>query len=138
MLVRREALLAAGLLDERFFLFCEETDLCLRIKEAGWDIAHLPSMTIVHHAGKDGLNPRLLAQTAFAQRQYADKHFSGPARSAFLGAIFARHLMRAVGPGSGADARRRAARAAMRVLAGRSGPPFEAPPATAVTPVAPD
>jgi N-acetylglucosaminyl-diphospho-decaprenol L-rhamnosyltransferase len=138
MLVRREALLAAGLLDERFFLFCEETDLCLRIKAAGWDIAHLPSMTIVHHAGKDGQNPRLLAQDAFARSQYAHKHFSEPARSAFLGAIFARHLVRALGPGSGAEARRPAARAAMRVLAGRSGPPFEAPPATAIAPAAAD
>lgn len=138
MLVRREALLAAGLLDERFFLFCEETDLCLRIKEAGWDVAHLPSMTIVHHAGKEGLNPRLLAQAAFARRQYADKHFSAPARSAFLGAIFAGHLVRALGPDNGTEARRPAARAAMRVLAGRSGPPFEAPPATAVTPILAD
>jgi GT2 family glycosyltransferase len=134
MLVRREALLAAGLLDERFFLFCEETDLCLRIKAAGWDIAHLPSMTIVHHAGKDALSPRLTAQDAFARRQYAAKHFSRPTRSLYLGAVFARHLIRAMTPGDGAAARRPAARAAMRVLAGRSGPPFEAPPATAVTP----
>jgi N-acetylglucosaminyl-diphospho-decaprenol L-rhamnosyltransferase len=138
MLVRREALLAAGLLDERFFLFCEETDLCLRIKGAGWEVAHLPSMTIVHHAGKDGQNPRLLAQDAFARSQYAHKHFSEPARSAFLGAVFARHLVRALGPGSSAEARRPAARAAMRVLAGRSGPPFEAPPATAIAPAAAD
>jgi GT2 family glycosyltransferase len=137
MLVRREALLAAGLLDERFFLFCEETDLCLRIKEAGWDVAHLPSMTIVHHAGKDAMVPRLVAQDAFARAQYARKHFSRPTRSLYIGAIFARHLARAVAPGGGSG-RRPAARAAMRVLAGRSGAPFEAPPATAVTPPAAD
>jgi GT2 family glycosyltransferase len=137
MLVRREALLAAGLLDERFFLFCEETDLCLRIKEAGWDVAHLPSMTIVHHAGKDAMVPRLVAQDAFARSQYARKHFSRPARSLYIGAIFARHLARAVAPGGGSR-RRPAAQAAMRVLAGRSGAPFEAPPATAVTPPADD
>jgi N-acetylglucosaminyl-diphospho-decaprenol L-rhamnosyltransferase len=134
MLVRREALLAAGLLDERFFLFCEETDLCLRIKEAGWDIAHLPSMTIVHHAGKEALAPRLVAQDAFARGQYARKHFTGASRSTYLGAIVARHLVRAVGSGTETEARRTAARAALRALTGRSGPPFEVPPATAVTP----
>ena len=31
-----------GLLDERFFIYSEETDLCLRIKQAGWEIRHLP------------------------------------------------------------------------------------------------
>ena len=32
MFARREALEAAGFLDERFFIYCEEPDLCLRIK----------------------------------------------------------------------------------------------------------
>ena len=43
MLVRWEALQSAGFMDERFFLFCEETDLCLRIKQAGWEIRHVPT-----------------------------------------------------------------------------------------------
>ena len=54
MLARREALLTAGLLDERFFIYSEEPDLCLRIKRAGWRVRHFPSMTIVHHAAKAG------------------------------------------------------------------------------------
>jgi N-acetylglucosaminyl-diphospho-decaprenol L-rhamnosyltransferase len=49
MFARRDALLSAGLLDERFFLFAEEPDLCLRIRRAGWDVRHLPTMTITHH-----------------------------------------------------------------------------------------
>ena len=36
MFCRREALLSAGLLDERFFIYSEEPDLCLRMKRAGW------------------------------------------------------------------------------------------------------
>ena len=35
MLARREALESAGLLDERFFIYSEETDLCLRIRQRG-------------------------------------------------------------------------------------------------------
>ena len=42
MLARRDALLSAGLLDERFFIYSEEPDLCLRMKRAGWDVRHLP------------------------------------------------------------------------------------------------
>jgi Glycosyl transferase family group 2 len=43
MLVRRDALRSAGFFDERFFLYSEETDLCFRIKQAGWEIRHLPA-----------------------------------------------------------------------------------------------
>ena len=42
MLARREALESAGLMDERFFIFSEEPDLCYRIKQAGWDVRHFP------------------------------------------------------------------------------------------------
>ena len=41
MLARREALESAGFLDERFFIYSEEPDLCLRIKRAGWRVCHL-------------------------------------------------------------------------------------------------
>jgi N-acetylglucosaminyl-diphospho-decaprenol L-rhamnosyltransferase len=135
MLARREALLGSGLLDERFFIYSEETDLCLRVKRAGWEIRHMPSMTIVHHAGKGGLRPKMVAQDAWSRRQYAAKHFPRPTRAAYLGALYARHGLRAVAPGGGDDAakRRAGARAAIRVLAGRDEPPFGAPPPAAVT-----
>ena len=71
MFCRREALLSAGLLDERFFIYSEEPDLCLRMKRAGWGTRHLPTMTIVHHAGKGGLRPKMIAQDVFTRRQYA-------------------------------------------------------------------
>ena len=51
MLVRPEALLSAGVRDERFFVYSEEADLCLPIKRGGWQVRHLPQTTIVHHAG---------------------------------------------------------------------------------------
>jgi GT2 family glycosyltransferase len=38
MLARREALQSAGFLDERFFIYSEEPDLCLRMKRAGWKV----------------------------------------------------------------------------------------------------
>ena len=38
----RTAIDAVGGMDERFFLYCEETDLCLRIRQAGWIVVHFP------------------------------------------------------------------------------------------------
>ncbi len=139
MLARREALLSAGLLDERFFIYSEEPDLCLRIKRAGWQVRHMPQMTIVHHAGKDGVRPRMIAQEAYTRKQYARKHFGPARRGLYLSALGVRHLIRAAGAHpAGADgaARRAGARRALRTLAGRAAPPFSAPPPTAVEPLA--
>jgi GT2 family glycosyltransferase len=138
MLARREALLSAGLLDERYFLYAEEPDLCLRIKRAGWSVRHMPEMTILHHACKGGLRPRMVAQEAFARRQYAQKHFAKPHRALYLGAIGARHLIRAAAASFGEDAKthREAARGAIANLLGRGEPPFALPPATALRPAA--
>ena len=84
MLAAPEALLSAGLLDERFFIYSEEPDLCLRIKRGGWEVRHLPQMTIVHHAGKGGVRPRMVAQDAYTRKQYAEKHFGPVHRRAYL------------------------------------------------------
>jgi N-acetylglucosaminyl-diphospho-decaprenol L-rhamnosyltransferase len=137
MLARREALFSAGFMDERFFLFSDEPDLCLRIKQAGWRIIHSPLMTIVHHAGKAGVKPRLVAQDALARKIYARKHFAGPHRALYVGALAARHAMRAVPRGRGESdaAQRAAARTALRTLFGREQPPFGAPPPTSVDPL---
>jgi len=135
MLVRREALLGAGLMDERFFLYCEEPDLCLRIRRGGWDVRHVPTMTIVHYVGNAGLNEQLVAQDAFARRQYFEKHFSLVHRAAAIGAFASGHVLRAVVGGFDSETRprrRTCSRAALRALLGRT-PPFMAPPESAVS-----
>ncbi len=135
MLIRREALLGAGLMDERLFLFGDEPDLCIRIKRAGWRVIHSPKMTIVHHAGKAGVKPRLVAQDVFARRVYAEKHFSAPYRYVYLSAVAARHAVRAALPaGAGSRERRVASRLALSTLVGRREPPFGEPPETSVDP----
>jgi GT2 family glycosyltransferase len=132
MLARREALLSAGLMDERFFIYSEEPDLCLRLRRHGWAIRHLPTMEIVHHAGKGGVRPRMVAQDAYTRRQYAHKHFSAPRRTAYLTAVFARHAIRAAAPARGRVERRQAAVLAMKTLTGRVAPPFGTPPQSAI------
>jgi N-acetylglucosaminyl-diphospho-decaprenol L-rhamnosyltransferase len=136
LLARREALEAGGFFDERFFMSSEEIDLCYRIRQAGWEIRHLPGMTIVHHAGKRGVSPRMEAQYAWARKQYARKHFSRLERAGFLGALYARHALRSVavpgGEAGDAGDRREASRLCLRTLAGRVPPPFGDPPPNAV------
>jgi N-acetylglucosaminyl-diphospho-decaprenol L-rhamnosyltransferase len=136
MLARREALLSAGLLDERFFIYSEEPDLCLRMKRHGWNVRHLPTMTIIHHAGKGGVRPKMAAQGVFTRRQYAHKHFAAPRRIAYLTTVGVFHGIRAIAPQRGAAGvqRRTAARLALRTLLGRADPPFGQPPKTALPP----
>jgi hypothetical protein len=137
MLVRRSALTSAGLFDERFFVYAEEVDLCLRIKQAGWDVVHVPAMTILHHADKAAFSVRVSSQDAFAKKQYIRKHFRPAARPAALGALALRFGIRAVAPGRDREAgrsRRVAARAAFSTLVGRRQPPFGAPPPQALYP----
>lgn len=134
MIVRQEAIASSGFLDERFFIYSEETDLCRRIKGAGWTICHLPTMTIVHHAGKAGLSERMAAQDAYARTLYARKHFSPAHRLAYGGALALGYMARAAFPGrsAGAAERRAASSAALRMLLRRSSPPFGEPPRHAV------
>ena len=137
MLVRQEALVSAGLMDERFFLYSEEPDLALRLRHAGWEIRHLPQMTILHHARKAGINPRIEAQDAFARRQYAQKHFTRLHRIAYFSAIASRYALRYAVAGlrpDTRDARRAASRRALRTLLRSEEPPYMSPPPQALHP----
>jgi GT2 family glycosyltransferase len=48
MLVRREAILQAGLLDESFFMYGEDLDWAKRITDAGWQVWYNPQVTVTH------------------------------------------------------------------------------------------
>jgi hypothetical protein len=52
LMVRRPVIDEVGLLDEGFFMYCEEIDWCMRIKEAGWRILCDPRAEIAHHVGQ--------------------------------------------------------------------------------------
>jgi N-acetylglucosaminyl-diphospho-decaprenol L-rhamnosyltransferase len=49
--LRRDALDAVGGWDERYFMYLEDTDLCWRLRRAGWDIAYEPAATVWHVQG---------------------------------------------------------------------------------------
>jgi N-acetylglucosaminyl-diphospho-decaprenol L-rhamnosyltransferase len=51
LLVRREAIEDAGLLDERFFMYSEEIEWCHRLKGTGWKVVYFPKACVVHFEG---------------------------------------------------------------------------------------
>ncbi len=80
MLVRRKLFDEIGLLDEGFFLFCEETDFCLRAARHGWETWFEPRSRVVHLAGQStGFNPsapgrRVPAYVLESRRRYFVKN----------------------------------------------------------------
>ncbi|MDX1523670.1 MAG: glycosyltransferase family 2 protein [Anaerolineae bacterium] len=52
LLVRREVLDQIGLLDEQYFIYSEEIDLCYRIQKAGWKLYWVPEAKIIHYGGQ--------------------------------------------------------------------------------------
>lgn len=52
MFARRAVYDQIGGLDERFFMYSEEVDWCLRARQAGWRVVYLPLARVTHHEGK--------------------------------------------------------------------------------------
>ncbi len=52
LILRREALLKTGLFDPAFFFYCEEVDLCRRIKAAGFRVYYWPDIVVTHIGGE--------------------------------------------------------------------------------------
>ena len=51
MFARRAAFEAVGLMDENYFLHCEDLDWCMRFRQAGWKILFVPQVRVVHWKG---------------------------------------------------------------------------------------
>jgi N-acetylglucosaminyl-diphospho-decaprenol L-rhamnosyltransferase len=51
LVVRRQALQAVGGLDERFFLYFEDADLGMRLRQAGWRVVFVPTVAVTHVGG---------------------------------------------------------------------------------------
>lgn len=64
MLVRKAVLDQVGLFDEQFFMYNEETDLCRRIRQAGWKIYWAPQAQVTHYGGQ---STRQMAAEMFVQ-----------------------------------------------------------------------
>jgi N-acetylglucosaminyl-diphospho-decaprenol L-rhamnosyltransferase len=77
MLVRREAIQQAGLLDEDFFMYGEDLDWAYRIAQAGWKVYYNPAVTVLHVKRAASRHSRK-AQYEFyrAMRIFYEKHYA--------------------------------------------------------------
>ncbi len=74
MLIRDAAIDAIGGLDEGFFMYCEEMDWCLRMREAGWNVYAVPAARVVHYEGQSS---RQVRWPAFVQLWRSRLRFYG-------------------------------------------------------------
>jgi len=76
LMARKSVLEEVGLLDEGFFMYWEDADLCYRIKQKGWKIYCVPGAMVVHYEGKSGeaSTSRLIVQFNKSVYYYYRKH----------------------------------------------------------------
>ncbi len=77
LLVRRQVFDQVGVLDEDYFIYTEEVDLCARIRQAKWQIVWVPTAKVIHYGGQ---STRQVATKMFlhlyaSKVTYFRKHF---------------------------------------------------------------
>jgi GT2 family glycosyltransferase len=84
MLVRRSAIERVGVMDERYFMYCEETDWCYRFRQAGWRVMFTPSAEIIHLGGQSSRKVRkeMLIQLKLSVLEFMKKHHGWAAHKA--------------------------------------------------------
>jgi len=95
MLARREALSAVGGFDEGFFLYEEDVDLCLRIRQAGWRVLYTPRAEVIHHLGRSAAREpwRVRLEYHKSHLRYYAKH-NGARQLALLRVVLAVRSLR--------------------------------------------
>lgn len=77
MMVRREAIQRAGLLDETFWMYGEDIDWAFRIKQAGWKVLYYPRVTVLHvKRAASRQNPRTRLEFQRASLIFYRKHYA--------------------------------------------------------------
>ena len=51
MMIRRKALEETGLLDEKYFMYVEDLDICYRMWKKDWEVHYVPDSEVLHHIG---------------------------------------------------------------------------------------
>jgi GT2 family glycosyltransferase len=76
LLVRRQDLEAVGLMDERFFLYTEDVDLCESVRARGRKVLFEADVEIIHQRGQSAATAPAATRAAYRQSQIAfyEKH----------------------------------------------------------------
>jgi hypothetical protein len=79
MIARNEIIQSIKGFDERFFLYAEDIDICLTIRQQGWEIGYIPDAKVTHWARQSEINnppADVWRRLLIADRQFFEKHFS--------------------------------------------------------------
>ncbi|MBL7144467.1 MAG: glycosyltransferase family 2 protein [Phycisphaerae bacterium] len=78
LMIRRKVVEEIGLLDERFFMYGEDLDWCLKAKKAGWTVMYYPDAEIIHYKGECSKTNSRKAAFEFYRSMYLfhKKHFA--------------------------------------------------------------
>jgi GT2 family glycosyltransferase len=74
LLIRAELWRSLGGLDERYFMYVEDVDLCRRVRDSGFRCALLPRMQYVHIGG---FNPTRFPNQVAGLAHYVERHMKG-------------------------------------------------------------
>lgn len=75
MFVRGSVLSRVGLMDEEFFMHCEDLDWCKRFWEAGSKVAYIPTAVALHYKGGSGRGPRVVWHLHRGMVRFYRKHY---------------------------------------------------------------
>jgi len=70
LMVRKEAMDEAGLFDEDYFIFLEETDWCFRMHKKRWKVYHVPDARVFHLSGHSKKNAPWESQIEYYKSLY--------------------------------------------------------------------
>lgn len=78
MFIRREVHEQLQGFDERFFMYCEDVDLCYRAWKAGWKVVYYPEAQIVHAIGRstDRVANKMIRQFHASMYRFYKKHYA--------------------------------------------------------------
>ena len=79
MLLRRKFVEDVGVLDERFFMYCEDVDMGYRAKQKGWRVTYFPGAVVTHARGKssDKSPNRMIVEHHKSMYKFYKKHYFG-------------------------------------------------------------
>tara|TARA_B100000941_G_scaffold248312_1_gene193705 strand:+ start:645 stop:1502 length:858 start_codon:yes stop_codon:yes gene_type:complete len=70
MMFRKNIISKVGIFDERFFLYFEDTDFCLRVKDKGYKIVYVPETKIIHFKSRSFINSNINKNLEFFKSFY--------------------------------------------------------------------
>lgn len=79
MLINREVVNSIGMFDEKFFMYLEDIDFCLRAKKRGYKVIFCPNSTIMHKGGASSKNIDKINHKAWndSRAYFVKKYFDG-------------------------------------------------------------